>query len=104
MSKEFTVRELHDAIMELLVRPEPRKLGDNFHDVEVDWDQLRLMMQVKIYRENVRMADLARTLGVADTALGKFLASTHKQLEANSLIRLMMWLGYTDFTEFLKEV
>lgn len=95
--------ELFDALMSLLARPAPTVLPIPLDTMDIDWEALRLMVRAKMFRDRIGATALSRIIGVADTALGRFIHSPDKRVEVRTLIRLMMWLGYSDFEPFLKE-
>jgi hypothetical protein len=107
--------DLRDALLAVLARPapgprEPKEIKDAVLDplkMDFDWDALRLMVNAKILRDDLRgprgsgITALARTVGVADTALGPFLHGDTRTPSVRTAMRLMAWVGYTDFAEFL---
>lgn len=107
--------QLRDALLAVLARPKPKVAKDlkdmplNPLKVDFDWDALRLMVNAKILRDNLigprgsGFTALARTVGVADTALAPFLRGEKHTPSVRTTMRLMVWVGYTDFTEFLAD-
>jgi hypothetical protein len=107
--------ELRDALLAVLARPKPRIVRDVKNavldplTVDFDWDALRLMVNAKILRDDLRgprgsgYTALARTVGVADTALAPFLRGEAHTPSVRTTMRLMVWVGYTDFAEFLAD-
>lgn len=95
-----------DTVLSLLSAPQPshRDLSTvPLNTVDLDWDALRLMVRAKMFRDEVNKAALAKLIAVSDTALGRFLRGGGKQLEVRSVLRLMVWLGWTDLVDFIKE-
>lgn len=100
-------------MLAVLARPAPRAAprpvtpytGDP-GKVDFDWDVLRLMVNAKIYRElkgprGNGVKPLSRIVGISDTSLGPFLRGDSAQPSVRTVVRLLAWLGYTDFSEFL---
>lgn len=83
--------------------PDPSK-------IVFDWDALRLMVNIKLahaarYRrqkEDLGYKWLARELGLSDHTISGFIAGTNTPT-VRTTMRLMAWVGYTDFAEFLVE-
>ena len=106
---------LRDALLAVLARPAPKVARDPGNavldplEVDFDWDTLRLMVNAKIMRDNLigprgsGFTALARTVGVADTALAPFLRGEKHTPSVRTTMRLMVWVGYTDFAEFLAD-
>lgn len=98
------------ATLGVVPLPEPTaKLGDTpIPQVDFDWDQLRLMVAIKLEKIPRRSKNdrghepLAKLLGVSHTAIGAFMRG-HSVPTVTTTIRLMAWVGYTDFAEFLKD-
>ena len=107
--------ELRDALLSVLARPKApvaKDLRDIPLDplkVDFDWNILRLMVNAKIQRDGLigprgsGFTALARTVGVADTALAPFLRGEAHTPSVRTTMRLMVWVGYTDFAEFLAD-
>lgn len=105
--------ELRDALLAVLARPQPKLPGKpgtphtgDLRTVDFDWDVLRFMVNVRLTKELAGtrgrgFSALSRQIGVADTALGQFLRGDPAVPSVRTMVRLMVWLGYTDFAEFL---
>jgi hypothetical protein len=101
-----TREELVEELLDLLSRPGPPRVVATEvppNTFDLDWDALRLMVRIKMFKEGINVRALANMIELADTALARFLHKPGKYLEPRSVIRLMAWLGYTDFEPFLKE-
>lgn len=107
--------DLRDALLAVLAKPAPKIAKDLRNvvldplTVDFDWDTLRLMVNAKIRRDGLigprgsGFTALARTVGVADTALAPFLRGEKHTPSVRTAMRLMVWVGYTDFAEFLAD-
>lgn len=99
----LTQEALVAALLELLSRPKPVKNPGPLNEIDLDWEQLKLLVRVRQFQDGVNLRDLAGMVGLTETTLGRFLRDPGRLLEVRSTIRLMAWLGYSDFAEFLKE-
>jgi hypothetical protein len=70
--------------------------------VEFNWDQLRLVVQGAVHKEDRPVEVIGRRIGVP--TLGAFLRGNRATFAVENLIRVMWWLGYYDIREFCKEI
>jgi hypothetical protein len=75
-------------------------------EIQFDYDTLRLLVNRKRFQmfgkaRGHGIAQTARVLGVADTTLGKFLRGEDRKPELRAVMRMMLWVGYTDVKEFV---
>lgn len=71
---------------------------DTIFPVRFDWTQLRLVTQMKANEDGRPLAHIGKEIGFVN--IDGFLAGSRKTLTVDNVLRIMLWLGVTDWRDF----
>jgi hypothetical protein len=83
--------------------PEKIKVLPHPATFNFDWDALRFLVNHRAMKDDQKLGQIGRKIGIPGDTLTAFARGTRTWLTPDVLFRVLLWLGFNDFTEFMKE-